>query len=145
MASAKRCGLMELSLKETTLMAKNKEREYLPGLTEVHTREIFMRTTYTVGAYTAGLMGGFIMGRGSAIKCMGMVCLLGLMGGSMKGNMSMTRNKVKECFSGLTEESILEDGSMGSSMGKGFTYHRMEVKGRVSGMLGRESGGLETE
>ncbi len=101
---------MEHSLKETILMGRSRERGCSHGQTGALIREISMKIIYMGGECITGQMEGFTMGHGNATKCMDMVFLRGLMGGNMRENMLMTRNKERECSSGLMEENILAVG-----------------------------------
>jgi hypothetical protein len=133
-ATERKCGQMELSSKGTILTERNKERGHLHGQTEVLIEEIFTRTIFMEEVFTVGQMEGSITGRGSAIKCMDMGYSHGLMEESMRGNMWMTRNRGKGCFSGQMGGNILEDGTMGSSMGRAFIFLQMEGNEKESGM-----------
>jgi hypothetical protein len=110
MALEKRSGLMALSLKETTLTARNKEKGHSHGQMEAHTKVIFMKTIYMEEEFIAGLMAEYIMVLGNATKCMDMESLLGLMEGNMKANMLMIKNKGKECFNGQMAGNTLAAG-----------------------------------
>jgi hypothetical protein len=68
---------------------------------------------------------------------MGEECLLGRMGGSMKGSMWIKRRKGGECSIGQMGESILGTGLMASSMGREHLRLLMDRGERESGIMGR--------
>ena len=60
--------------------------------------------------YTGGLMEEFLMALGKIIKCMVMVCSLGLMEESMKESTIWTRNMVMESTPGLMDAATEGNG-----------------------------------
>lgn len=87
----------------------------LHGQMEAHTRDSSMITISRELDCTGGQMDDSIMEIGSIIKCMEREYLLGMMAEGMKGSTMMIRNREKERFIGLMEESTLEVGTMENS------------------------------
>ena len=106
----KRFGLMVLNLKDSTKREKRKVEEILLGQMDLTMLEIFMIIIFMEKEYTGGLMEEFSMALGKIIKCMVMVCSLGLMEESMKESTLKIKNKDKVPFNGLMEGSILVGG-----------------------------------
>ena len=66
-------------------------------------------------------------GIGNTIKCTDMGQYNGLMVGSTKDNMKMTRNMEKELFIGPMEENMQADGKTENSMEKDIFTYKMEL------------------
>jgi hypothetical protein len=122
MAMEKKYGQMGHVLRVNIQKAKKVEKVTLCGQMEALIKVIFMIIIYMEEAYIDGLMDVFMMGLGKTIKCMEMVYLLGLMVVDMTESTLKIKRKGEAYFSGQTEESTMEDGSMGNSMGKAIIF-----------------------
>jgi hypothetical protein len=121
MEKAKRPGLMDLIMRETSFRERKTEKEYSDGRTAPSLMESFQITTYTDKAFISGLTNVSSMVIGKITKCTVKACLHGLMDESTKVNILRTRNKAMVYLPGLTVENTMENGSIISNMAKEST------------------------
>lgn len=78
-----------------------------------------------IRVFTFGLMGDSLKVTGKQIICMGEESTRGKMGGGMRENTSMIKNKVTGYISGQMEGNMLGNGRMGNNMEKENIYYQM--------------------
>lgn len=90
---------------------------------------------------TLGLMEEDMKGTGKLIICMGKEFILGKMGGNMKVNTLMTRNKDTVSIYGLMVENTWVNGRMVNSMVKADMCFQMALREMAFGKTAKDSDG----
>lgn len=112
MEKEKKFGPTMHVMKVSTRMVRNTDMVNSFGLTVLLTQGISLIITYTVQAFTLGLMVVNSMVNGTITKCMVTESSHGTMEGSMKENTSMIRNRAKVFSLGQMDANMTVNGRM---------------------------------
>ena len=133
-----RRGLMEHTLEDSMLKDRNKELVNSLGPMEQLTTANFLKTTLKDRVSTTGLTAAHTKASGQTTKCRAKTASSpGQMAEDMKETISMIRKKVMGFSTGRMEENMMENGSMGSSMGKRHIHLVEGKQNKGSGLMER--------
>ena len=141
MVEVRKHGRMELSMKETTRMARSMEMESLAFMMVALLKVNSLGTRWKVLELINGMMVGVIVEIGTKAPCMVKVSFHGKMDGSFAGLTSETRRKALVHLSGPMDAPTKVCGPMGSSMVKESTRTLMVKYAMVFGQIVSESNG----
>jgi hypothetical protein len=164
MATVYKYGLMELNMKECGQKAKQQEKENLPILPAIHTKENGKMIKHMDMVFASMQkveqdmkdIGSEICSMAQVLKSILMaialkVCsrrgrkaekalITSLMGPSIKENGLMAELRVRDFASGRMEEDIRGHGSITRSMGTGYSHGRMAESTKASTGTTRSTG-----
>jgi len=111
MAKARKSGRTVLSMRESSVRAKNMVRAHISGVMEVLILEDGFIIILMGSVNTSGLTDAVMKVLGKTISSMDVALTNGQMAGSMKESMLTTRNKVLVSTIGLTANVTKVNGS----------------------------------
>ena len=135
MVMEKKHGQMVHAMKEHIYKEENMEQENLFGLIAQSILVYFAITILKERESIIGRMVDLLKENGGITKCMDMEFSCGPMEGDMNDSTIWIKNKETVLFIGLTEESILDNGLMVNSMGRGPLLLQTESKKKENGIM----------
>jgi len=125
MATVKKLGQMDRTMKENITRALNKEKVSTNTWMAPSTKEIGIKTKYKVLELTLGLMQRYTLASGKTITCMDKESSAGQTADNTRVNTQTIRKKALESILGPTVDNTLDNGKMANNMAR--VYIRMLI------------------